>query len=231
MLMLPATLSANTLWDRAVDLYRETEGLVPGRMAVSFIQYNGRGQLVGTETSELELRINGDGEVEAYVISAESDGEDVTQERRENPQSAGGPFGGAPDGDDEPGGGPFAGIQISPLDPDEQDRVRLTRVGPITLLDGIQVREIDFIHQTDEKRANTGTAWIAVETGEPVALEITIEPLPMLVHEFRMRQEYGRDADGRLVMQRMEFVGEGTLLLIRRRIESELIFSQYFPSP
>lgn len=231
MLLAPFSISANSLWENAVDLYGETQGLVPGRMAVRFDQYNGRGRLVSTEVTELELRIDPNGEIESYVLYAESNGENVTEERREDPQSAGGgPFGGGSDGD-EGGNNPFSGIQVSPFDPEEQSRVTLTRIGPATILDGVTVRPIDFVHQASEDRANTGTAWIAVDSGEPVALEITIEPLPRLVTEFLMRQEFGRDGEGRLVMERMQFTGEGTLLLIRRRIESELVFSQYFPSP
>jgi len=45
-----------------------------------------------------------------------------------------------------------------------------------------------------------------------------------------MEQYFARDEQGRWVVRRLEFVGAGRILFLQRRIESRLIFSEYFRS-
>ncbi|MFW6288794.1 MAG: hypothetical protein ACOC2Q_03340 [Spirochaetota bacterium] len=61
-------------------------------------------------------------------------------------------------------------------------------------------------------------------------LRLTIEPLPRFISEFEMKQHFARDDRGRWVVRRLEFVGAGSVVFVRRRIESILIFSEYFRS-
>ncbi len=220
---------SNALWDEAVKHFEETSSLVPGRMETRFDQYNGRGRLVSSEVAELVLRLDESGEVVTEVVYASSNGDDVTDDRQDGDGGGGNPFGGG--GDDDEDSNMFSGLQLSPFDPEQQERVTVTPIAGQSTINGVRVQLFEFVHETDSRSDNTGRAWIDVETGEPVLLEVTLSPLPRLLSEFTMRQEFGRDENDRLVMNRMEFHGEGTLLLIRRRIESELVFSDYFPSP
>ena len=229
LLAVSAHASEDALWERAVAHFAASANLLPGRMQTTFVQYNGRGKLVRTDVNEVIIRVDSDGEIVADLVYSETDGEDVTSENRG--RSRGGvPFARGRDDDDD-GNDPFGGLDLSPFDPEEQHKVAYKSIGPESTLEGIRVQEFEFTHETEQRRNNIGRAWVAVDTGEPVALELTLEPLPVVITEFIMRQEFGRDADGRLIMERMEFIGEGTLVLVRRRIESELVFSNYFPSP
>lgn len=220
---------ADDLWGRAVALYAEYGSLLPGRMIISFEQYNGRGNLVSTDQSEIEIWRDESDEIQSRIVSATRDGEDVTQERREDPSSGASPFGGAGGGSDDDGNG-FAGLQLSPFDPAEQANVTVTGIGRETTINGIAAKPYEFVHETGENTRNRGVAWIATVNGDPVLLELTIDPLPSLVSEFLMRQEYERDDEGRWIVRRLEFSGAGSILFIRRRIESRLVFSDYFPS-
>lgn len=220
----------DALWAEAVALYSEFGALLPGRMIVSFEQYNGRGNLVSTDRSEIEIWLDDDGEVQSRILSATRDGEDVTEERRDDPSSGAPPFGGGPgDGEDDDENG-FAGLQRSPFDPAEQANVTVTSIGAAQVISGVRALPYEFVHETTAETRNRGTAWIAVESGDPVLLEITLDPLPRLVSEFLMRQEYERDGEGRWIVRRLEFSGAGSILFIRRRIESRLVFSDYFPT-
>ena len=69
------------------------------------------------------------------------------------------------------------------------------------------------------------------ESGAPVKTSASIEPLPGFVDVFQITQVFDTDSDGRWFMTRMEFVAEGNILFVRRRIESELQFSEYFLPP
>lgn len=222
---------ADPLWQEAVDLYAAFGDLLPGRMEISFEQYNGRGNLVTAETTEIDVWVDTDGEVRSEILRATRNGEDVTEERRENPQSGGPPFGGGTDErEDDEEGGPFSGLQRSPFDPEEQANVVVTEPGAVELIDGTRARRYDFVHTTGPDTATTGSAWLSAETGEPIRVEATIEPLPPLVDEFVIRQHYGRDEQDRWVTKLLEFDGTGNVLFIRRRIESRMVFSDYFRS-
>lgn len=228
LLLGSALAHGNPLWQNAVELFDRYGGLVPGRMTVRAVQYNGRGNVVSLEESELEFFLRPDGEVDANVIYALSDGEDVTEERRENPGGGPGAFPGAEGSQDD---NAFSGLQRSPFDPAEQENIQITRIGPPVEMGGTTARIFEFVQTTGEDSRTVGTAWLNEESGEPLALELMVEPLPRIVTEFAMRQEFARDEEGRWIVRRIEFDGEGTLLFLRRRIETELVFSQYFPSP
>lgn len=225
-------LFASDLWDRAVEYYAAYGDLVPGRLSIRFDQYNGRGRLVSSELSELELSVGPDGEIQSEVVFASKDGKDVTEERRENP-SGGAPFagGGGDDDADDQSDSPFAGLQRSPFDPDEQGRVTVVDTGRRERINGVETRVHEFEQRTGESARTVGTAWIAEESGTPIKVVASISPLPGFVHSFEMIQEYGTDRAGRWFMTSMEFIGEGNILFIRRRLESEFLFSDYFPPP
>ena len=230
-LLLPSlAFPATPLWERAVELYGSYDDLVPGRMEIRFDQYNGRGKLVTTEESEIDIWVDESGEVQSRIVRATKDGDDVTEERRENPRSGAPPFGGGPGNEEEDGGGAFSGLQRSPFDPLEQTNVRIVDAGPTVILDGVPAQPFEYEHETGPDSITRGTAWLSVETGEPIRVHATIEPLPSFVRDFALRQRFDRDEEGRLIVRELEFDGVGRILFLERRIESRLIFSDYFRS-
>jgi len=220
--------TSGELWDRAVDLYDAYGDLLPGQMSVRFDQYNGRGKLVSSERSVIELEIGPSGEVEGRTTYASKDGEDITEERRNEPVS-GAPFGGG--GGNEQSDSPFGGLQKSPFDPSEQARVTVIDTGRSEVIDGVPTRVHLFQHSTGGENMTTGTVWIAEEAGAPVRLTASIEPLPGFIDVFQIIQTFDTDGEGRWFMTRMQFVAEGNILFVRRRVESELEFSEYFLAP
>ncbi|MFW6291648.1 MAG: hypothetical protein ACOC7V_04900 [Spirochaetota bacterium] len=231
-LLIPAlALPATPLWERAVELYGSYDDLVPGRMEIRFDQYNGRDKLVTTEESVIDIWVDEDGQVQSRIVRATKDGDDVTEERRENPRSGAPPFGGGPgDEEEEDDGGAFSGLERSPFDPLEQTNVRIVDVGPTAIVDGVAAQPFEYEHETGPDSITRGTAWLSVGTGEPIRLHATIEPLPSFVRDFALRQHFDRDREGRLVVRELEFDGVGRILFLERRIESRLIFSDYFRS-
>jgi hypothetical protein len=223
---LPAM--ADELWQMAVEHYAIHQDLLPGRMIMRFDQYNGRGNLVSSDYSEMELVVGPDGEVEGRTVLAMRDGRDVTDDQRRN---AGGPpfAGGSDDGGDSDS--PFAGLMLSPFDPDEQYRVVASDTGRREIVGGMPTRVYRFEHTTSTKGGTVGLVWLDAESGAPVKLSASIEPLPGYVSEFEMLQDFATDPDGRWYMSRMEFVGAGHILFVRRRIESEIVLTDYFQDP
>lgn len=222
---LPAT--GTELWDLAVAHFRAWSDLVPGRIEISLEQYNGRNQLVSREETDLLIYLDDSGSVSSTVVRATKDGRDVTAERSRNTGAGG--FG-EPRGDGERQDGGFAGLQRSPFDPVEQENVRIVETGAQETVHGIQTVPVRFEHVTGPRSTNVGTAWLAMEDGAPVRLDVTLDPLPLLVERFGMRQEFAIDAEGRWVIRSLSFTGEGQVLFLKRRVESRLVFSEYFRS-
>jgi hypothetical protein len=220
---------ASSLWDQAVTVFRENGNLQPGYTEARFEQYNGRGELLTTEETAVESWTDARGEMESRIVYARRNGEDVTEQRRKNPASAAQGWGPSP-GERDAEDSAFSGLQLSPFDPAEQQRVTITEVGPVRAVDGSTTRAYHFVHETGPNTRNRGTAWIDIDSGDPVRLHLTVEPLPSFVSAFEMRQQFARDPEGRWIVDVLEFTGAGGFLFFQRQIESRLEFSDYFRS-
>jgi hypothetical protein len=225
-IIVASPLIGQELWQQAVDFHRTYGDLTPGRVEVRFSQYNGREELVSNEESLYVISVTNDGELDSRLIYARKDGEDVTDERREDP-SGGSPFGGGPEGESE-GGGAFSGLGKSPFDPEEQGNVVVTATEEINRVNGYRARRYDFVHHTGADSASIGSAWLETQTGMPVRLQVGLEDPPGFVDTFRMVQEYSLDDQDRWVGTSLRFSGAGRILFFRRRIESSLDFSDHF---
>ena len=231
-LALVAGLGADELWDQAVELHGMYGTLLPGRMLIRFEQYNARDRLVSEDESELRIYLDDSGEIRNEVMSATQNGKDVTDERgsTRSSGSSGSPFGGPPSGAQNSENGDsnaFSGLLKSPFDPAEQPNVRVT-AGPVERVGSVRAQRFDYVHDTGASSLTTGSAWLAIDDGTPIRLLIGLDPLPRFVDDFSMTQSFGRDPMGRWVTVETTFEGTGSFLFIKRRIESRLIFSDYF---
>jgi hypothetical protein len=209
----PDSLPDN-LWNQAVSLYADSRSLVPGRMSVVITQYNGRGRLISSQETEYLISLDENGEVVSTVVASREEGEQPEQQDR-------------PAGEENGG---FEGIERSPFDPDEQSSVSVERSGETVTVNGIRTQPYSYRHQTGPDTAMVGTAWLSVADGAPVAISYTMEPLPRLVDHFEVRQTFQAGELG-LTVESVEFEGSGRFLFFRRRVESRLVFSEYFRVP
>ena len=225
-LLVPGA-AADELWSQAVDLHREYGALVPGRMHIRVQQFNARDRMVSDDESEIRFFVDASGEVATEIVFARQNGRDVTDERRTNP-SGSSPFGPPRAGStQESDGTAFAGLLKSPFDPDEQSNVSFT-AGLLDEIDGARARRYSFRHDTGASSVTVGTAWLSIAGGLPLRVSLELDPTPRFVNEFTMVQSFGRDAAGRWVNILTTFEGSGSFLFVRRRIESSLVFSEYF---
>ncbi|MFP4376726.1 MAG: hypothetical protein ACLFP4_06750 [Spirochaetales bacterium] len=225
-LSLALQVFGQELWQEAVEYFQTYGDLTPGRITVTFSQYNGREELVSTEESLYLVSVDESGELDSSLVYARKDGEDVTEERREDPGS-GSPFGGGPQGESE-GGGAFSGLGKSPFDPAEQPNIEVTATSEFTFVGGSRARRYDFVHETGADSASVGSAWLDAETGMPLRLQIGLAQPPGFIDAFSMVQEYALDDQDRWVGTSLHFTGAGRILFFRRRIESVIQFSEHF---
>lgn len=215
VLVAPATADATEreLWSKAVESFSLNDDWQAGRVEVSFVQYNRRNERISSYRSIMAVTVGTDGKLETTVLESYQDGDPDDASR------SGGPFG----GDDNA----FSVLQTSPFDPAEQHRVRTRGTDALRTIDGRSTRAYEYTVRGDGKRSAVGTAWLDVNSGKPVLLEATIEPLPGYLESFDASQRYSEN-DGKWTTESLDFTAEVKFLLIRRTIESSMRFSDYF---
>lgn len=202
----------SALWNGAVRSFARNEVWQPGLIRVRFDQFNRRGEQISSSRSLLQVTVDENGELQTTVIESEEEGEDE--------ESSGGP----PFGDDD---NAFAVLQISPFDPAAQDRVEARATGETRTIRGRQATAFAYTVTGEGRRNAVGTAWLATDSGAPLLLETSIEPLPVYLESFFASQSFGGN-DDRWTADALSFEANVRFLLIRRRIESALEFSDYF---
>jgi hypothetical protein len=210
----PDSAQDTELWQRATELYAGNDHWQAGRVDVSFVQYNRKDERISSHRSVLSVAVGPDGELETTVVESYEDGTEEDK-NREGP-----PFG---DGDENA----FAVLEVSPFDPDEQHRVSAEPLGRIRRLDGRTVVGYGYTVSGDGKHEAIGTAWLDQESGRPLSIEATIDPLPRYLEELTAYQRYS-GPEGLWAPESLAFTARVKFLLFRRRIESSMVFSQYF---
>lgn len=217
LLTIAVTATAETvpdLWNDAVRIHARNQDWEAGLVRVSFVQYNRRDQEISRSRSLIQVTVGEDGELVSTVIESHHDGE-AGDEQSE---------GGAPFGSEE---NAFEVLQISPFDPTEQRRVRVQQTEEIRYIDGHRAVAFEYTVSGDGNRSAVGTAWLSEESGRPLMLEATIDPLPRYLESFSARQRYSGDSE-RWTAESLDFDADIRFLLIRRRIETAMEFSDYF---
>lgn len=235
---LAARSGGDQLWNAAVSLYHETAAWQPRIISIHSMEYGGRGNLKHEEVSVTRQYLSDDGGLETELVSVVRDGEDITEERRANPQAnrsfgpAGGgqSDGGGADGEDEDSGRAFAALFESIFDPEQQKHVSYRRTGRRRQVDGEPAVAFSFTHEPNEDAVAEGTAWLHVESGEPLLVESSLDPPVIFVKNFAMVYRYGtRNGDWRL--RSMEFDVSAGMLMFTREFDVNMEFREYFHAP
>ncbi len=204
---------------------------IPGLVITTTEEFDGRNNLRHLETTVSRTRVNDDGEVEAEIIQAIRDGEDITGARRSGEGPS--PFGGfgpggneAAGAEEEDGNDRFAAAFTSIFDPAEQQRLTLERIGP-QVVEGQRTIAYRFDHQPNPRARATGTTWLNRETGVPVRIEKDVEPPLAVITNFQIVQVFG-NPDEAFQMTEMNVDVSGSLLVVRRRFVIDVAFDDYF---
>jgi hypothetical protein len=235
VLPLAARSGEDPLWNKAVALYDDTEDWQPRLISIRSEEYDGRGNLKHEETTVTRQYVSENGSLETELVSVVRDGEDITEERRENPQAGRsfGPPGGAQDGDDgddEESGEAFAALFESIFDPAQQEYVSHRRTGRRRRVDGEPAVAYSYSHEPNEEARGEGTAWLHADSGEPLLVESTLDPPIVFVKDFGMVYRYGtRNGDWRL--RSMEFNVSAGVLMFTREFDVTMEFEDYFHAP
>jgi len=227
-----AASPADPLWLRAVERARgaEQEGVVPGTVRIETVVTKKDGVVDHTGTvvfRTVDDPAQEDG-VGLEVVSAVQDGEDVTAKAREADAEARRKADarrrqkkGSDDGALE------VSLDYHPFSPDIQERVAARREAEESV-GGRRAVRFAFRHgSASGAQVIVGKAWLDAETGDPLRVEASPEPLPRLADAMVTRVWFRVSPEGGWLPERAELSGEGGLLFIRRAVRSVVTFSDF----
>jgi hypothetical protein len=206
-----AVSATDQLWQRAVAAYPDSQEWVPFEYEVEQRQVNGRDELVSHSITVSRLRSDGNGGWQPEIVREEIIEGDADQRS---------PFGGPGDrGEGEDNASDrFAAVSASPLDPQMQDRVTVSRVGRRRSPAGTPAILYEFEIRPREDTRASGNVWLEVDSGMPLRIERTVEPPMMAIKEFSAVQTYEPRSDHWLTTG-MQFNVVGRLLFVERRVD------------
>ncbi|MBT3272033.1 MAG: hypothetical protein HN368_02675 [Spirochaetales bacterium] len=228
LLIAPLPAGADELWNRAVARFSMNSGWIAGKTEVVSENYNRKGKLKSIERRFTRSRPQSGG-AETEILFVEKDGVDVTAEEREkaekerieqNEEDR------TQDENSESGSGSDTGFP-NPFDPNRQDVVEYQRNGKTLRVDGVSLVGFDFSMQVEEETVYVGVAFLDPDTGTPVELEATMDPLPRFADFVRLYVQFNNERD-RWHANYIEIEGAGGWLLIYRHFKSSISFSDYF---
>jgi len=221
----------DSLWSKAVGLSDKNDNLVPGLMKMHMQEVDKHGDPKDIDKyNEVwsMLRLGEDGEVEYEMIKSIEDGEDVTEEakakeeeaREESEESEG-------DEDSES----HRMESYNPFDPENQDRVSFRVVDSGTTAGGKNTVVYEFTEKTEDDVVISGKAWLEEDTGVPVKVEYTPDPLPKRVKHMVTTMEYEHIHPDSLIVKHMFVEVTGGILFFKKHFHMDMTFDQYWRLP
>lgn len=230
---LRAGTPADSLWLKAVSISEKNDDLVPGLMKMHMQEVDKHGKPKDLDKYHevwSTLSLGEDGEVEYEMIKTVENGKDVTEEEKakEEKEKAR-----EKDGDDEEGGdGESHEMKgYSPFDSENQGAVSIAALGSGGIVNGKSTAVYEFSERTPDDIEISGKAWLQIDTGVPVRVEYTPDPLPKRVKRMVTTMEYNHIYPDSLVVSRMFVEVTGGILFIKKHFHMDMTFDEYWRLP
>jgi hypothetical protein len=226
-----AQSDADSLWARAVTLYQANANWVPGSVYVHMQEVDKHGKPKDDRGQEIWTRLflNEDGEVDSELIRILDDGEDTTEEekaRREEEE----------ENDD---GNRVTMEGYVPFDPEHQDGLTVTPTGDEDVVDGRRYVVYEFEDERKpeeededgEEMTVRGKVWLDVETGVPLRMVYTPDPLPKRVKKMVTSVTYEYEGPEAWRAASMSTQATGGVLFIKKHFNMDMTFDDYWRRP
>lgn len=232
--------AGDNLWTKAVDLAKQFKDRVPGKMVLISEMLDGDGHAKETEEIWFTLMQKADGTIDQVLIRYLKNGRDITKEKQAEEKQAEEKRAEEKrkaehgkrkaDGDKKESvsiGFESAGV----FHPDLQKDTQVTETVQRKAVDGKICLGYSFRQKSGNKEEGmlVGTAWLEKETGAPLEVQYTNEPLPKHVKELTTTVRYVLLPDGTWEGREMRMEGMGGILFIKKRFRMTMRFEDFFP--
>jgi hypothetical protein len=228
--LVSAQSEPDSLWTKAVTLYDANSNWVPGSIYMHMQEVDKHGEPKNNKGHEVWTRLflNEEGEVDTELIKMLDDGEDVTEEEKEKREEE-------EDDDDDRNSVTMEGY--IPFDPEHQGGVTITRTGDEDVVDGRRYAVYEFEDERDpeddddEEMTVKGKVWLDVETGAPLRMVYTTDPLPKRVKKMVTSVTYEYEGPDAWNAATMSVKATGGILFIKKHFRMNMTFDEYWRMP
>ncbi|MCX6558128.1 MAG: hypothetical protein NTW95_11995 [Candidatus Aminicenantes bacterium] len=222
------------LWQKALVVFQKNSDWVPGKMSILSEMLDRKGRPDSITQMVFNIVLDGRGKARTELLQAFKDNKDVSAEMKKKMETSE-----EPDGKNAKKKDTFTiSLADSPFNPDKQHQVTVQATGEKQLLFEKTCRRFDFSFQTEivqkSKKENltwVGKAWLDENSGIPVKLEFSFEPLPKHVYSLWTIYMYETTVSGDWYLKEIKVQGHGGFLFIKKGFRSTTNFSEYRRQP
>lgn len=233
---LPASEGPDSLWAKAISLYEANDNWVPGSVYMRMQEVDKHGEPKEDKLQEVWTRVypGEDGEVEAELVKALDNGEDITEEEKEKREEEERER----DSDDGDGDDRVTMEGYIPFDPEHQCGMSIVVTGDVEVVEGKRCVVFDFEDERkgddeddDDDMVVMGKVWLDAESGAPLKLEYTTDPLPKRVKKMKTTVMYEFTAPDAWQAASMSVQATGGFLFIKKHFHMHMDFSDHWRMP
>jgi hypothetical protein len=225
----------DSLWAKAVALYEANANWVPGSVYVHMQEVDKHGEPKDDRGHEVwtRLYLNEEGELEDELVRMLDDGEDVTEEekaKREEEEA---------EREEDDDGDRVTMEGYVPFDPEHQDGITIRPGDEEDVVDGRRYAVYEFEDERenededddDEEMTVKGKVWLDVETGIPLRMVYTTDPLPKRVKKMVTSVTYEYGGPDSWQAKTMSVKATGGILFIKKHFHMNMTFDDHWRMP
>jgi hypothetical protein len=220
--LISAVAEPDPLWEKAVTLMGANRQWVPGLLVTTVSQVS------ETEPAQqiwTRFFLNDSGKVEDQLIRFLEKGVDVTEIRRQKlaesrKKSA--------DSDEKKHS--ISLSSISPFSPESHEKVRYQRVAQETQR-GFMCDVFEYSQVTEDGDQLVGRSWLDSNTGIPIKVDYTMDPLPRFVKEMHTTILFNSSSPDSLYPIEIIMEGKGGILFLKKEIRTTIQLTEYWQLP
>lgn len=229
-----AGLNPSGLWQKAIDIFQKNNAWIPGKVTIFSEVLDRQGRSESMTKLYFKMIVDDKSEVRSELLQAFKDGKDISADMKKKLALR--------EAQDKKVAKKKDTFSVSladnPFNPDRQQDVTARAHAEKQLLFGTLCQRFDFSFKTEmvrkdkaEKISWVGKAWLEENSGIPLKLEFSLEPLPKNVHSLWTIYLYDLTAAGDWVLKEIKVQGQGGFLFIKKGFRSTTRFSDYRRQP
>ncbi|HSQ35141.1 MAG TPA: hypothetical protein VLQ89_04035 [Candidatus Binatia bacterium] len=222
------------LWQKAMDVFRRNSDWFPGKVSVVSEILDRKGRPDSVTELFFDIVFDEKNAARTELTRAFRNHKDVSVEMKKNLAGR--------ENQDEKDAEKRDRFTVSladiPFNPEKQQDVTVSAHAEKRLLFGRNCQRFDFTFRTaivqkgrKEDLTWVGMAWLDENSGVPVKLEFSFEPLPRNVQRFWMIYLYDVNATPDWTLKEIRAEGQGGFLFIKKGFRSTTVFSDYRRRP
>ncbi|MBU4405379.1 MAG: hypothetical protein L6428_03845 [Candidatus Aminicenantes bacterium] len=222
------------LWQKALDIFRKNSDFYPGKITILSEILNRHDRPDSVTQLFFSIYMDTRGQLFTEMTRALKNGKDISDEMKKKVEIRDLKEDKVLPKKDSL----TVSLSDSPFNPERQKNVSFHASAEKQMLFGHFCRRFDFTYQTEivrkgepEKLTWSGMAWLDENSGLPLKLEFSLEPLPKRIHSLWTIYLYEITPPDNWVLKKITISGQGGFLFIKKRFRSTTNFSDYRRQP